>query len=115
MKKVVEQLLMAGAVIFIFFSFMKYIVAPLAPVFTILFVAGFTVAAMSRRLTALLTISGLALYAFSWFIVEPWGPFWGFVFGAAGMIAWFAGSFLFLEGWISKFILKVKEGLPATP
>jgi hypothetical protein len=76
--------------IFIFFLILKTVVEPLAPLVTILFVLGGTIASFRHSLTGIMSIGGLALYLASWPAVATYGTWPGMLVWMIGVILWFA-------------------------
>jgi hypothetical protein len=75
------------------YGVLKTIVAPLAPITTVIFVVVLTFWSCDSRQNVLLSIGGIALYASSWFVFSRYGAIPSMFFWSAGVIMWFVGVF----------------------
>jgi len=66
----------------------------LSPVVTILFVLAVTIAAFRQRITAILSIGGLSIYAASWLAVSVYGVYIGMAVCTFGIAMWLVAPFL---------------------
>ena len=67
------------------------IVVPLAPLITFVVVLFFTLITFARGTTAVLSLTGIVLYAASWPAVAAWGPWPSLLIWMLGILVWFAG------------------------
>ena len=66
------------------------IVVPLAPLITFVVVLFFTLITFARGTTAVLSLTGIMLYAASWPAVAAWGPWPSLLIWMLGILIWFA-------------------------
>lgn len=76
----------AGALL-VFYLFLE-IIGPLPPVITLLVALVFTLFTLTKRLTAVLSIGGIILYAASWPLAKEWGIIPSLLIWALGIIVW---------------------------
>lgn len=85
----VQLLGLICVVVLLIYAFSKIVLVALAPVITFLFVLFFTVRSFDRRITAILSLGGIALYAASWPAVATFGVWPGLLVWAVGVLCWF--------------------------
>ncbi|MDP2665786.1 MAG: hypothetical protein Q8P23_04125 [bacterium] len=85
------------AALLLTYAFFKIVLVELAPVITFLFVLFFTVRSFDRRITTILSLGGIALYAASWPAVATFGVWPGLLVWAIGMLCWFEAICLPLQ------------------
>lgn len=100
---IAEATLVVAFVLFWFVYILKFIVEPLAPFVTFAFVFCGTIFSMEKRITAILSIGGLALYLASWPAVALWG--------VAGMLVWTLGVTSWIIGVFRPFPCLQVEGV----
>jgi hypothetical protein len=68
--------------------FISYVLAPLSPLMTSLFVILGTALAFKRTSTEILAFTGFALYAASWFAIPVFGKIGSAVISGSGILIW---------------------------
>lgn len=87
-----ELIAAATAIVLVIGIILKYVVAPLAPVFTVFFVAVGTAMSWRYRLTGLLTLYGAIFYLVSWPAMWVGFPSWIVImFSGGGVVMWLIG------------------------
>ena len=70
------------------------ILQPMWPITTLLFVALVTKLSMSNKYTGLLSLTGIAIYASSWFVAKQAGMSIGIIVCGLGIITWMYAAYL---------------------
>ena len=91
---IIQVLFVISVAMLYFCMFLKFILEPIAPVITILFVLLFTLITFNRLMTVILSIGGIALYAASWPVVNVWGVWPSVLICLLGILIWFAAVFM---------------------
>ena len=76
------------------FGFLKVVIAPLAPLTTIVFVRFFTILACEKRTNMVMAIGGIILYAASWPVTAEFGVLTGMPLWCIGISMWFRAAYL---------------------
>jgi hypothetical protein len=93
MYETVHDIVMISLILAIGILTLKAFVELMAPTITLGLVLLGTNASFEKRLTAILSIGGLVLYAASWPTVTMWGVWPGMMVWTLGMLMWFSGVF----------------------
>jgi hypothetical protein len=83
------NLALVSVILFAILGFIFYVLAPLSPVFTLLFVINGTVLTFGCRTTATLAIIGLVIYTASWFASPTFGKEVAALICGTGILIWF--------------------------
>lgn len=88
-----QILFVVAAALTIAAMFFKIVVAPIAPLVTILLAAFFTFLTFYNWPTAVLSLAGIVLYVASWPAVNMWGTWPGMLIWSIGVLVWFVAVF----------------------
>ncbi len=88
-----QDIVAISLILAIVFVVLKYILEPMAPIITTGLVLLGTLFSFEKRLTAILSIGGLTIYAASWPVGATWGVWPGVTVCMLGMLMWLSGVF----------------------